>query len=377
MNSTRLLLIFVFLYQVACNENDKPDFPGSEVSQASGDLQLKQSRSAVSAFELDDSEFRPNGLRVGKQDFLNYECPVISYFMPKKADYVEILRCQSDAIIRGTFDNLSDVDLGNESIDIETTTFQTNKFWEAAASQRTCSLIATDYTDNNQFMDCATASGSYRYILRACVDTERLRDTELLQDSRNCSRQVALSQPLKDYVNRRSRDAREAIAEMTLNRTRADNLGRQIYGKVLEYNNALIACQDLSMERETYRRKAEAINKILGFGISLGAQLLFPEEIGTSRINSFKDVWENGNDIGSRGAQIAGFLSLLTASEGTVDRPEGNFGCPAAYKREKEIGILKRELQSIHQTFSIEYERAKRFGSDFEEQGPNGLEEIP
>jgi len=156
----------------------------------------------VSAFELDDPVFLITRFTVGLQPFLNSQTPVLSFDLPPKADYVEIMRCPTNAVLSGvsTTISLKSISLSTVSSTDKANLFRNNDFWGSAISAG-CGQLTTGATGAN-FYDSWAASGSYSYLIRACVSPERMSDTSQLS-SRNCTRQIAVSDPLPDYTNKR------------------------------------------------------------------------------------------------------------------------------------------------------------------------------
>lgn len=267
------------MFITGCSGNSEPSTPPAArtltaAEQLAQESRLLGSRRSVSIFELDESGFRINGLRVGMQDYMDASSPVVLFFLPELADFIEILRCRADTVIRGSFDNLQDVDLGTNSLADESRSLQSNDFWKAASKTSGCLQIAQNYSDPKLFLDTFALSGSYRYVVRACVDNDRITDTEKLDTNRNCSKQVGISPVLKSYVNQRAEMEIEALQKAANLRMRADALGRELYAIAVRYNREESACEARNVDAAARAQKTKAINAIIGAGISLGATIL-------------------------------------------------------------------------------------------------------
>jgi hypothetical protein len=164
----------------------------------------------VSAFELDDSRFLPTRFTIGLETFLNSQTPVLNYDVPLDTDFVEIMRCPLNAVLTGASDTvrLEDIELSDASSSERARMYRNNDYF-AVAVNAGCSQL-TQGTRELAFYDSWAPSGSYRYLIRPCVSSDRLVDTEKLT-TRNCSRQIGITQPLKDYVNKRDKEQREFL----------------------------------------------------------------------------------------------------------------------------------------------------------------------
>ena len=191
-------------------------------------------RPGVSAFELDDSDFLVRAISVGLQTYIGSQTPVLNYKLPSSADYAEILRCPSNTVILGVSSAvpLQDVELSGLSTAQKNQIYQTNDFFNAAINAG-CAQISLG-TVVSSFYDSWAPTGSYRYVIRACVSPQRLLDTATLT-TRNCSMQVGISAALTDYVNSRS-DQQNTYLE----KTNADSA------------NLLLALQAAKQQADTY-----------------------------------------------------------------------------------------------------------------------------
>lgn len=323
---------------------------GSQLS--SDQLRVVDQRPKVSAFQIDDEIFRVSGLRVGLQDYMSSQSPALSAFMPQQADYMEVLRCRADTVIRGTFDSLVDVDLGSPSLQDEKRVLQSNDFWLAAAKANGCFLVTASFSAR-VFLDNAALSGGYRYVVRACVNADRLTDKELLT-SRNCSKMVAISPLLQDFVNTRVERETQAFSEAQKHQDIIDGKGRQVYAMTVDLNNELVKCMNAEVNRQVNLKKRQAITSLLGFGASFGMKLLAPSGTAASAVGSqtsfgdrFKSAWADKDQIMGEGAQVASVLNNLLSSPGDFPR-----SCTAATKLEQDIVTATQQIKSEHELYA-------------------------
>jgi hypothetical protein len=325
----------------------------------------------VSAFDLDNAEFRVTGIRASVQDFMTGQTPVLAYSLPEKADYVEILRCSANTIIRGPTSDLADVDLGSPSLGDEERIFKQNNFWEEALSQvNNCILISGGFS-NRVYQDLNIHSGSYRYLMRACVSPERLTDTEYVSH-RHCSRQIGISMLLSNYKNKRDAALTEALQRVQDFRDRADGLGREIYYLAVAANNAFVACNDRETDRLVRVKRKEAFAKILGTGLSLGLEVALPSSGASAVLSGAKtwsslwsETWNNRDTIAGQGMQIGQALVWLFSSPEDFPRT-----CTKAKELAMRADIKTDELKNVSQelaTAADEVEVARKNQEPFKE----------
>ncbi|MEZ4742494.1 MAG: hypothetical protein R3B45_08610 [Bdellovibrionota bacterium] len=272
---TLITALSIALLATACDNGKKIERPDGSSSESydplNNGLMIIDPRPPVSAFQLDEFQFHVGGVRVGLQDYMQSESPAISFFRPELADYVEILRCSKDTIIQSGVYTLKDVELGASQIEELTQILRANDFWTVAEQTNGCTLVASDYSDRELFIDGAAPSGGYRWIVRACVHATRLMTAGLT--TRACTKQISVSPVLENFKNKRIESERLAMEQARMEQNKMDSLGRAIYYKTVEYNNALARCQEREDERAANVVRKRAIANIVGQGIGIGATI--------------------------------------------------------------------------------------------------------
>ena len=117
------LIILAHLFYFGCTEapeisnllNNKSDVTGAY--DATKGWKIIQQKKPLSAFLIDESILKVNGAQVGLQDYLNYETPVISFFLPSLADYIEIIRCPASVNLTSRQGKLLHVEATARSVD--------------------------------------------------------------------------------------------------------------------------------------------------------------------------------------------------------------------------------------------------------------------
>ncbi len=216
-------------------------------------------RPNVHVLRLDDTVFRIDGARANLQTFLNYATPTVIFTLPELADYVQILRCDENAIIYGGERMIDFVELMAKDVKTETEIFQRNNFWEAALANTNCSLVATSISDN-QFEDPAAPDGRFRYYMRACVDPARMEGTADLITI-NCSRQVIGTNVVDNKNYRRQAETAALVASQKL-QDQIHQLGRTTYQKTQLLNNQLVNCQEANQKRYLDMEQQKALTEV-------------------------------------------------------------------------------------------------------------------
>ncbi len=168
----------------------------------------------ISALDLDTNKFLIMRLSVGMETYIQSQTPVLNFDRPVDSDYVEIMRCPTNIAIQGAADtiHLENIELTSLASAERDRLYRNNDFYRAG--------IAAGCTQLTQGMSAATfydswaPNGRFRYLIRACVAPERLTDTDKLSN-RNCTRQVAISSAVKDYVNSRTQQQRDYLQKAT------------------------------------------------------------------------------------------------------------------------------------------------------------------
>ena len=127
---------------------------------ASKGFKRVDNRKPVSAFLIDEAEFKMNGVQVGLQDYLTYETPVITYFMPRNADFVEIIRCPGSVLLTSREGKLLNVEATSKTNEELSEILREVNFWKQAEESGKCTLIASEYNSSLTFHDEAASSSS-------------------------------------------------------------------------------------------------------------------------------------------------------------------------------------------------------------------------
>lgn len=319
MSSTVQTIVPLFLVStlLACNG---PSTSGtkSTAKKMDSNLAASQVKTRISAEELDGATMRLNLLGVSLFEFSRYKFPIVSFSFPEKADYIQIMRCRSDAKL-GDLDN---VEIGATNTKIADQKYQLNDYWKNISGSFGCVVVANSVSID-KFVDYFVNDGSWIYVARACVQGSRLPDSGATVSP--CSRQVSKTPVLQNYINTEKKISTEKKAEMMAQRDKVDSLGRNLVYKAKQLDIDIAACESERGANRASQARRAAIGQLLGIGVGLGAKLIADK--ATASV------------IG--GIDVAGIFKGLSAN--SKDFLPADY-CPAADRLAKDMEIDKQQL---------------------------------
>lgn len=298
-------------------------------------------RPVVSAASLDDELFMIKRFVVGYRDYLSSKTPMLLWDLPEQADYVELMRCFKDTEIGSA--GLDTIALKNVSLSAgmapveRTNLFRRNDFWSAAAGAVGCSIIS-NAAPGGQFLDPYAPSGSLYYLARACVVQTRLTDTDTL-GSRYCSKQVAVSPVLSNFVNTRINTLKRLQDQVDADNVALTQLGMAWYNQALRLGASIKECEEREYKRAVALVKKKAITVLASASAGLAYQILINCRIGALNIM----------DVGMFSAELQGitfgqiFSDLASSSE---DMPRV---CSEAIADDAKLRPMQTELSLLMQ----------------------------
>ena len=250
---------------------EPPDSAGSASQEAlaTDDPRRTYRRHQISRFEIDDPKYLPTSLAVGFKDFIGSKLPILSFRMPKDADYVEIMRCRDTANIAtgtGTVP-LGDVGLSPDAAE----QMRTNDFFRAAEETSGCEVISLGEV-SNLFQDSYAPTGSFLYLVRACIATQRLLDVDQLS-KRHCSRQVAISSTLS-YQNKRREQENQAMHKMAVYEAKIDQSFWNMRILAEDMIQEAVRCEDREANRMIRTKTKEAWITIAATAADVALELM-------------------------------------------------------------------------------------------------------
>lgn len=294
LSSNTKLLAFLILTgaSAACAPTVKPTVRGesptnSKQSGSGSDSSLNGVKEAVSPDVLESTAMRLNMTGVQKYEFGKHSFPVVNFFMPKQADYVQVIRCRSDA----NLGELSQIEIGSNNTAAANSKYMEKDYWKKIADNSFCAYITTG-TSVDSVIDFYANTGDYVYVARACIEQSRLTITEGSDDTNFCSRQIAVTNVFRGFINREKQLSAELKESFRIQRDKVDAMGRKMVYLAKQADQQLSECEKRRFSNEVSKRKRGALGKLLGIGINLGAQLM-GEGIGKSIVSGIGSDFEN------------------------------------------------------------------------------------
>ncbi len=250
-------------------DNLKTDAGTQDGTTENTDVAKAYRDAQVSAYTLDDSKFTVGKFAVGLKDYLDSQSPFLSYEFPKDSDYVEIIRCEQGVAISSGINTvpLKEMELSNKSEAELDAYFRSSNIFEEATNIKSCELL-TQGSHESDFVDSFAPSGSFIWLIRACVSPERLLFKEKLS-ARNCSKRVTISSTLQDYTSKRSEKEKEALRHVSYYSSLMDRNAASIRAVALDFNQSLDECEKKEHRRAVSVAKKDAVIKLVAAGIEI------------------------------------------------------------------------------------------------------------
>ena len=195
---------------------DRYDSEDDDLDDDDADTTSYHRRPQVSRFALDDTRFLVTSVALGLKDFISTKSPILTYTIPRDADYVEVMRCLSSANVATSIDNVT---IGDIALGADTRSFRTADFFRAAEETDGCEMISLGEI-SGVFQDTYAPTGTFAYLIRACVAEERLTDRDQLT-KRVCTKQIAISEEIT-YKNKRLEQELQALRKVAVYEAKVD-----------------------------------------------------------------------------------------------------------------------------------------------------------
>ena len=290
---TRLLaFLSLAVTAVACAPNIKSPVKGggstAPVQQGTEpSSSLNGVKDAVSPDVLESTAMRLNMAGVQKYEFGKHSFPVVNFNMPKQADYVQVIRCRSDA----NLGELSNIEIGSNNTAAANSKYMEKDYWKKIADNSFCAYITTG-TSIDSVIDFYANSGDYVYVARACIERSRLTITDASDDTNFCSRQIAVTTVFRGHINREKQLSAEIKESLRKQRDKVDEMGREMVYLAKQADQQLSECEKQRLSNQVSQRKRQALGKLLGIGINLCAQLM-GEGLGKSIVGGIGSNFES------------------------------------------------------------------------------------
>lgn len=308
-------------------------------------------RPKVSRFSLDDQKFNVVRLAVGLQSFVGSQTPVLSYKLPRDADYVEILRCEHNTILSGGVNpiSLADLELSGLSEFEKGQLYRSSDYFKIAEDSNSCELVSDGHL-GEAFLDSFSPSGDHRYLVRSCVTPTRLEDRDKLS-GRNCSRRVAISDELT-HTNTRKDKELEALRLSNIFAAKIDSTTSAMLALAEAINVEIEECYERNRQRVIDKKIRDAWITIASAVIEVGIEIV---TVDPGDLNKLRYYLSLKGGKGGWGIQstvdklqilgaVQGFL-LADTFQKILGSSHDMIRTCARYERlEKEYGIMEYQL---------------------------------
>lgn len=293
-SSLKLWSLFTLVgITMACAPNIKPVVKGggsTDTQQAAAgsgaNSSLNGVKDSVTPDILDSAAMRLNMTGVQKYEFGKHSFPVVNFFLPPQADYVQVIRCRSDA----NLGELGQIEIGSNNSAAANVKYAEKDYWKKIAGNSFCAYI-TQGSSIDSVIDFYANTGDYVYVARACIERSRLTSSDSSDDTNFCSRQIAVTTVFRGYINREKQLSAEIKESFRAQRDKVDAMGRELVYLAKQADQQLSECEKRRFSNQVSQRKRQALGKLLGIGINLGAQLM-GEGIGKSIVSGIGSNFE-------------------------------------------------------------------------------------
>jgi len=300
------------------------------------DASVGSVKSSISLEALDGAGMRLNMLGAAFFNYGRNRFPIVSFSFPPQADYIQVLRCRSNADLG----ELGNIEIGASNTKQADAIYQSKDFWQKIASNPFCAYITTG-TSNDKVIDFYANTGDYVYVARACVEKSRLSSSDPEFLSNGCTRQVGKTTELRGHTNVEKNLAFEAKGKMRAQRDKVDAMGREFVYLAKLTDGQISDCEKQRGATKASRYRREALGKIIGVGIDLGAKLL-SDGLAKSILGGLSG--------------FSGIFNEITARSEDYLPPEN---CPGADLSMARMKQLKEQLEVESKDYN---ERLKIYG---------------
>lgn len=276
----------------ACAPTVKPSVKAgsatnSERSNPTANSSLNSAKDNVTPEVLESGAMRLNMAGVQKYEFGQHSFPIVQFVMPPQADFVQVVRCRSDA----NLGELTQIEIGSNNTAAANSRYMEKDYWKKVAENSFCAYITTG-TSINSVIDFYANTGDYVYVARACIEKSRLTITDGSDDTNFCSRQIAVTSVFRGHVNREKQVSAEIKESLRAQRDKVDAMGREMVYLAKQADQQLSECEQRRFSNQVSQRKRQALGKLLGIGINLGAQMM-GEGLGKSIVSGIGSNFES------------------------------------------------------------------------------------
>jgi hypothetical protein len=284
------LCFFIGASMVSCSNNQNPQ---NSASLNVADFSSLKIPPKISVTEINSPEFALSGFNVGLASKTAGQVPSINFIIPPKADFVQLIRCRSDAQLTELFE------INQNSAETKTVwqKFIIKDYFKIAAENPQCVMITAGFSSTS-YIDVFAPSGSFRYLGRACATRERITDIGDIPVG-DCGRWVSVTSVLTGFKNKNKEIENDNQRKSREMRDEADTLTRRMYFLTADINSELLKCDKTWDKNVKNKNKRDAIFNFLQKGVGLGMSVFSyaPPVDAVQIISGIQNIFASPNDF--------------------------------------------------------------------------------
>ena len=341
-----LLGTFVHLFACACLQlREKVPFEVPEENENIWDEQPK----IMSTLELDSQKFKISELIASLTSTnLRYELPSLSFKIPQLADYAEIIRCDANARLDLNLPDLPLSEIRVLGAKSDETFFKNNHIFEAAEKNPKCTLTSYGTLKGFDYLyDPNANSGSFVYIVRACVSESRAPNDGT---TRNCSRQVGISNPIEDFTNKATKAVLKAYRAYSMYQSLLNHSTLKLGQLQVEAMEALDECETRNHIKKVNKKVRDAWIQIASAIVEVGFEIYSINKVHGNVVKHYKKLksvesWIDRSQLfgALQGHLLSQPLILISGSD--TDIPDT---CTKYLKIQKDFIVEDQRAEVLH-----------------------------
>lgn len=315
--------------------NTDSTFNTDDIKSSSDDVSSR--KESISLGELNSSAMRLNMLGVAEFSYGRHRFPQVSFSFPDQADYIQVLRCRSET----NLGDLGNIEIGASDTRRADDRYLKKDYWKDISSNMFCAYITTGIS-KDKIIDFYANDGDYVYVARACVEKRRLNTSDPDELASPCSRHIGKTEILRGVKNLEKSLSFESKQKLREQRDKVDAMGREIVYLAKDTDNQISECESKRGKTRASQYRRQALGKIIGTGINLGAKLL-TDGLGKSLLSGLGGIFD-------------GVFNDLSAKADDFLPPDF---CPAADLNLERMKLLKGQIEVESADYN---ERMKMYG---------------
>ncbi|NBW81361.1 hypothetical protein EBR21_06370 [bacterium] len=320
--------------------------PAEKIS-GNSDAEATLGRKRKSAKEYLDNFYSQQKPTIGIAHIRNNEVPVVSPIAVMNPDIVfQIYRCDSRQTIEGVVDAYDDKQPELSSKDFAKAYFSKNRFWNDVV--RKCARTADSHAQS-EFLDSSAPSGSFRWLTRACLISDR-------PDQPVCSDVVFASDVLPGYRNNFSDQQQQLLERINNKMQLISGISSSFPERARQLAIALDSCGQAEWNKAARQLIRSLLLDIIGMGSAIVFEIFGPTETVTKTWSEKAQmIWQPTADVQKSGQAVTRILSWLFTNQHDFKE-----ACSAAEEIRTAAASEVLRLQSLQVALASDLDDADR-----------------